>query len=65
MCFSLEKERVVKQKSIIDHFSTTIGKGILKRSTMVQFSDFGRKPWTIVHGLIFGRPIRFEKSMPP
>ena len=24
--------------------------------TMSNFSDFGQKPWTIIHGLIFGSP---------
>ena len=29
-----------------------------------KFSDFGRKPWTIVHGFIFGSPKKCEKSIP-
>ena len=31
----------------------------------LKFSDFGQKPWTIVHGLTFGSPKkRFEVRMP-
>ena len=31
-----------------------------------KFSDFGQKPWTIVHGFFFWKSEKsFKKSMPP